>query len=442
LSRDPQSRGASDLVDQAKAARERRYADDAAGAARRAADDARIDAELQAIAQEREALDRQRIQRENERQRLEAEAAAMAVERARVEEIERQERDAELEQLRQEHEAQREHLEAETARLAAESARLREVAAAEALREEELRRAVREIEENRRQAAAALDAMVEAKRKELAEIEQRLEDRALVVPKVGEPPVDPERGRPKARLRVAASVVLNHGAELIALPLVDVSLTGALISAQGRVLDQLPVGTELPLTLFANENADQQVDVVARVVRHREDTLAVDWSQNQSAAYAIGCFLDALSEGFEGRPPVEVQELKMEEIDQSLQTLAETIAPPPPPAPSKSRRKARLQLSASVLIDHSGVALTLPIRNISLTGALVETQGSLVGRLRIGSMLLLAVVANDDETKRTDLLARVVRHEPDATAIDWSQDKAAAYDLACLLESLAEARES
>ncbi len=153
--------------------------------------------------------------------------------------------------------------------------------------------------------------------------------------------------------------------------------------------------------------------------------------------------LDSLSEPLGQQPALEIRQTEIAEIELRLEALASVagLDAEAPAVSSAPRRKARVELSASVLVDHGGSADVLPLVNVSLTGALILAQGTVLGRLRIGSLLLLGLVAGDG-AHRVDLLARIVRREGDATAVDWSQDQAAAYDVAQLLDALARADEA
>jgi hypothetical protein len=308
----------------------------------------------------------------------------------------------------------------------------------DAVREAALRRTEAEGEAAGQRIAAERQAHAGNERREIDEIDRRLERRARRVQAA--PTAAPAGVRPKARLRVAATALVDHEGRTLPLPLIDCSLTGALLATQGRDASQMRVGSRLALTVVANHDAAQQVDLISRVVRLDEARIAVDWSSDEGSAYRVGRLLDALSAAMDDLPVAEQRERELAEIDRRLDQLGavEQSGPAPAALPPAQPRKARLQLSASVLVDHSGKAELLPLLNVSRTGGLILTQDSVLGRLRVGSLLLLSLIS-DDESRRVDLMAWVVRHDVDSTAVDWSEDHLAAYDIAILLDELAAA---
>ncbi len=190
---------------------------------------------------------------------------------------------------------ERARLRAEALRVATELAMLEAEEAAELEREEQDRLAQAKLEEKLLRAAEALE---EERRRELEEIDLRLEarfgDAPAAAPQPGSAPPPPPPRR-KARLRVSASVLIDHFGTLVALPLVNVSLTGALIATTDIERPKLRVGQLLLITFFATADVQRQVDLVARVVRRTETEAAVDWSGDESAQHGIAVLLDELT---------------------------------------------------------------------------------------------------------------------------------------------------
>ena len=142
----------------------------------------------------------------------------------------------------------------------------------------------------------------------------------------------------------------------------------------------------------------------------------------------------------------ETMARELEAIDRRIEERAALRAPSAPHATAfaaiEVRRKARLRVSASVLIDHFGTTVALPLVNASLTGALVSRTRGDLPQLRSGQMLFITLFATDDVARQVDLSARVVRVEPESLALDWSGDSVGTHALARLLDALsaAEAR--
>jgi len=140
-------------------------------------------------------------------------------------------------------------------------------------------------------------ALAEAMARELEELDRRIEERAAkrAAAAAGATPFAAIAVRRKARLRVSAKVILDHYGKTVALPLVNASLTGALVSRTHGDLPQLRTGQMLFITLSATDDAAQQVDLAARVVRVEAESFAIDWSDDTGGAHALARLLDALT---------------------------------------------------------------------------------------------------------------------------------------------------
>jgi len=112
-------------------------------------------------------------------------------------------------------------------------------------------------------------------------------------------------------------------------------------------------------------------------------------------------------------------------VDTSRQT-------PHPP----TRRYPRFELRALVLLQRSGMALHLPVRNISRGGALVGAVGHDLSGFALGSTHQLAVVDSDEESPRGEpVAARVVRHDALGMALSWDHDERAVAVVGAFLDA-------
>jgi hypothetical protein len=134
-------------------------------------------------------------------------------------------------------------------------------------------------------------ALAEQMLRELEEIERRLDARAPA-PRIALGQINLRR---KPRFSVEASVLLDHEGRLATMQLVNVSLTGALVAMKPLPFAPPRVGALLFITLFATNEPTLQVDVNARVVRHDDRGLALDWSDNYQTTHAVAVLLDRLS---------------------------------------------------------------------------------------------------------------------------------------------------
>ncbi len=293
------------LAEEVAAVRARRRAEEAARAAAVAVAAARRAEHARDLAEVRRHLDEERLARARQLEALAAQRAAERTEPAKPAAPVAAAGDAQARR-----DEARARLRAEAARVAAELATLDAEAATQAEREEELRRSEAALEAESRRAAAEHQALAEAMQRELDEIDQRLEARfgaassvaspppsaAPSTPQTPPPPPQPRmRLQRKARLVVSASALIDHFGTLVTLPLINVSLTGALISTQGTDLPSMRVGQMLLITLFATEDASRQVDLCARVVRRTEHDAAVDWSDDFAATHGVARLLEDLT---------------------------------------------------------------------------------------------------------------------------------------------------
>jgi hypothetical protein len=74
----------------------------------------------------------------------------------------------------------------------------------------------------------------------------------------------------------------------------NVSMTGALLATEKRVLDRFPTGTERAASVFISEDPSERVAIRARVVRHEDNALVIDWFEDVEASFRIALFISTL----------------------------------------------------------------------------------------------------------------------------------------------------
>jgi hypothetical protein len=94
----------------------------------------------------------------------------------------------------------------------------------------------------------------------------------------------------------------------------------------------------------------------------------------------------------------------------------------PPGAPDDRRGQPRIELYALLDVKASGEVLIVTVRNLSLSGALVEDDGTDLTRLPIGTRHELALFVPGDSENQLALIGEVVRHEPGGMALRWTED--------------------
>lgn len=284
-----------DELEEIAAQRAERHAEEAARLAKEAVEEARRAEHARDLAEVRRHIAEERAVREQKRQAL----LRSEAEKPPVDEL-ALERDL-LSAAQAQRRTERDRLAAEAIQVAAERAALDAADAAAVIREEENRQALLTLQIEREQAAAEQAAVAAAMQRELDEIDQRLEERASVRSAIaaraaGKVALAQTGVKRKSRMRVSASVLIDQSGTLLALPLVNISLTGALVSMSQSELPALRVGLMLFITVFATEEVHRQVDLTARVVRMTDRDIALDWTADRAAAYDLARLIDELSQ--------------------------------------------------------------------------------------------------------------------------------------------------
>jgi hypothetical protein len=237
-----------------------------------------------------------------------------------------------------------------------------------------------------------------------------------------------ERGG-AAPVAARASLIIDHAGVTRRYPLVELSLQGGMFSATGQSSDGLEFGARHDVTIVDESDVKRQVDLVGRVVRCVDDTFALEWAHADGSRERLAQFVETLQRV---APDEAARQAELAAIDERLAAAASDAHP--------HARSARVVVSATLLIDHAGKSEELVLINVSRTGGLCASAGAALSRLRVGTLIMLSVARNDHPEVSVPVLARVVRHEGHATAIDWSEDHAAEYELARLLDQLVSER--
>lgn len=111
----------------------------------------------------------------------------------------------------------------------------------------------------------------------------------------------------------------------------------------------------------------------------------------------------------------------------------------PPDAFESKRSHPRFDVQAAVRVREGGDAFALPVRNLSLSGALLGNDGKDLTRFAVGSTISLEVYDPRNPARQpVPLKGRVVRHTGDGgMALMWLLDAGAvSYQLQRLLDQL------
>jgi hypothetical protein len=93
-------------------------------------------------------------------------------------------------------------------------------------------------------------------------------------------------------------------------------------------------------------------------------------------------------------------------------------------------------LKAVVLLDRSGMALHLPVRNVSRGGVLVGALGNDLSAFQLGSTHHVIIL--DEEVlnpRQAAVDARVVRHDAVGMALSWDDSDSAVESVGAFLDA-------
>lgn len=117
------------------------------------------------------------------------------------------------------------------------------------------------------------------------------------------PPPKPKNTRRHPRFEIFASVELHAAKETVVLPLRNISLGGAYLSADGHDLAAFDVGMEIEVLVFDVLNEQRKpVTLVGEIVRHDGEGLALMWADSDpDIALRLVQLLDQIQRG--PKPP-------------------------------------------------------------------------------------------------------------------------------------------
>ena len=112
-----------------------------------------------------------------------------------------------------------------------------------------------------------------------------------------------------------------------------------------------------------------------------------------------------------------------------METSSQTPHPP-------TRRYPRLELKAVVLLDRSGIALHLPVRNVSCGGVLIGAMGNDLSSFALGSTHHVTIIdAEELNPRQAAVDARVVRHDAVGMALSWDDSDTAVQSVGAFLDA-------
>jgi len=93
------------------------------------------------------------------------------------------------------------------------------------------------------------------------------------------------------------------------------------------------------------------------------------------------------------------------------------------------RKHPRFALLASVHLASGEGMIVLTVRNISVGGVFVCSDGHDLSSFVVGSRHELTIFTPSDVHREMVVRGKVVRHEPDGMALEWRQDDTASLKL-------------
>lgn len=92
----------------------------------------------------------------------------------------------------------------------------------------------------------------------------------------GEPPSGSDKRR-HPRVELFATVEMRASEEMLILSVVNISLGGVFLTADGEDLAPIKIGSQCDLVVFDGNDDDRRVTVAARVVRKDANGIGLTW---------------------------------------------------------------------------------------------------------------------------------------------------------------------
>ena len=212
------------------------------------------------------------------------------------------------------------------------------------------------------------------------------------------------------------------------------------------VVEQV-AGVESGATVpMAATTADSLADRRRILLEYREKVAQTRAVAEQRLAKLVEAHtkIDAELAQLDRREHEQVQAELVEARRRQVEAIKQQYVPPGPAGgPSKARapavvgRAPRFDIHAAVRFGKSPDHVVMRARNISMTGALLASEPDTIAQFPVGSEYAAKVFLSAEPKNGIELRGKIVRHEPNAVVVDWSDDAEATFRVALLISALA-----
>jgi hypothetical protein len=143
------------------------------------------------------------------------------------------------------------------------------------------------------QAAVEPEPSIVQRKRQVAEIQRAYVEKENKAPSRAKPS-DNAAVRRAPRFEVHAVVRFGAPPDDVIMRARNVSMTGALLATEKGVLSRFALGSEHAASVFMSEDPRERVSIRARVVRHEDNALVVDWSEDVEASFRIALLISTL----------------------------------------------------------------------------------------------------------------------------------------------------
>lgn len=215
------------------------------------------------------------------------------------------------------------------------------------------------------------------------------------------------------------------------------------------VVEQV-AGVESGATVpMAATTADSLADRRRILLEYREKVAQTRAVAEQRLAKLVEAHtkIDAELAQLDRREHEQVQAELVEARRRQVEAIKQQYVPPgpaggpskamAPKAPAVVGRAPRFDIHAAVRFGKSPDHVVMRARNISMTGALLASEPDTIAQFPVGSEHAARVFLSAEPKNGIELRGKIVRHEPNAVVVDWSDDAEATFRVALLISALA-----
>jgi uncharacterized protein YdcH (DUF465 family) len=141
--------------------------------------------------------------------------------------------------------------------------------------------------------------IVEARRKQVEEIKKQFVAPAPAVPAGGPAKARARTQAPPVgrapRFDIHAVVRFGKSPDHVVMRARNISMTGALLASEPGMISLFPVGSEHAAKVFLSAEPKNGIELRGKIVRHEQNAIVVDWSDDAEATFRVALLISALA---------------------------------------------------------------------------------------------------------------------------------------------------